>query len=147
MKNHFISGLSNYNPSFSLTEWYQIMPQWDITLNHLRSLQHQPKISAQACLFRNFNFNRMPLTVPGTNFLPQKALQQRHIFALNSIEGFYVRPTQEKYICYKNISPIYKLNSRRIDRQLVPACCTFTTSHLRHIFETNSWIYFSPPTK
>jgi hypothetical protein len=65
-KNHFCSGLVTCDPKFPLTEWDLLMPQADITLNLLRSSRRQPKLSACACLFGNFDFNKTPLAPPGT---------------------------------------------------------------------------------
>jgi hypothetical protein len=64
-KNHFCSGLATCDPKFPLTEWDLLMPQADITLNLLRSSRRQPKLSAYACLFGNFDFNKTPLAPPG----------------------------------------------------------------------------------
>jgi hypothetical protein len=63
-KNHFSSGLATYDPKFPLIEWDLLMPQANITLNLLRSSQHQPQLSAYACLHGNFDFNKTPLAPP-----------------------------------------------------------------------------------
>ena len=63
-KHHFIAGLASTDPSFPLNAWDYLLPQCDITSNHLRSSRRQPRLSAHACLFGNFNFNRTPLAFP-----------------------------------------------------------------------------------
>ena len=47
-KAHFIAGLASTDPSFPLNAWDYLLPQCDLTLNHLRSSRRQPKLSAQA---------------------------------------------------------------------------------------------------
>ena len=68
-KNHFIVGLSYCDPKFLLSKWDHLLLQAKITLNLLRSSQHQPNLSAHACLFGNYDFNRCPLTPPRTKVI------------------------------------------------------------------------------
>ena len=65
-KNHFLAGLASINPSFSDTQWDQLLEQAEITLNLLRALHVNPKLSAYVYLFGNFDFNKTPLAPPGT---------------------------------------------------------------------------------
>ena len=104
-KNHFISGLSSTDPSFPLTAWDHLLPQCDITLNLLRSSRRQPNLSAHACLFGNFDFNRTPLAVPGTRVIIHETSDQRPTFAPHGTDGFYVGPSLEHYRCYKVFVP------------------------------------------
>ena len=59
-RKQFISGLYSTDPDFPISEWYHLLPQCDIPLNHLRSSRQQPKVSSHACLFGQFGFNRIP---------------------------------------------------------------------------------------
>ena len=100
-KNHFISGLASCDPNFPLAEWDRLLPQCDITLNHLRSSRRQPKLSAHACISGIFDFNATPMAVPGTKVLTFEAPSQRRTFAPHGREGYYIGPSLEHYRCYK----------------------------------------------
>ena len=100
-KNHFPSGLISVDPAFPLSAWDHLLPQCNISLNLLRSSRRQPKLSAHACLFGNFDFNRTPLAVPGTRVIIHETPAQRRTFALHGLDGFYVGPSLEHYRCHK----------------------------------------------
>jgi hypothetical protein len=100
-KNHFIAGLASTDPSFPLSAWDYLLPQCDLTLNLLRSSRRQPKLSAYACLFGNFDFNRTPLAVPGTKVVIHQTPAQRRTFAVHGLDGFYIGHSPEHYRCYK----------------------------------------------
>jgi len=104
-KNHFVAGLCSCDPNFPLSEWDRLLPQCDITLNHLRSSRRQPKLSAHACLFGNFDFNKTPLAVPGTKVIVHETPSQRRTFAPHGVEGYYVGPPLNTYRCYKTWIP------------------------------------------
>jgi hypothetical protein len=86
-KNHFGSGLATCGPKFPITEWDLLMPQADITLNLLRSLRRQPKLSAYACLNGNFDFNQSPLAPPGTHVIVHVTPDQHPSMAPHGIDG------------------------------------------------------------
>ena len=64
-KNHFIAGLATADPKFPLREWDRLIPQAILTLNIMRECRINPKLSAYAYLFGQFNFNATPLAPPG----------------------------------------------------------------------------------
>ena len=102
-KHHFISGLASCDPSFPLAEWDRLLPQCDITINHLRSSRRQPNLSAHACIFGTLDFNKTPMAVPGTKVLTFEAPSQRRTFAPHGREGYYIGPSPEHYRCYKTL--------------------------------------------
>ena len=104
-KNHFIAGLSSCDPNFPLSEWDHLLPQAELTLNLLRSSRRQPKLSAHACLFGNYDFNRCPLAPPGTKVIIFETPEQRRTYAPHGIDGWYVGPSLEHYRCYKCFVP------------------------------------------
>ena len=65
------------------------------------SSRRQPKLSAYACLFGNFDFNRTPLAVPGTRVIIHETPAQRRSFAVHGLDGFYVSPSLEHYRSHK----------------------------------------------
>ena len=96
-KNHFIACLSTVDPTFPLTEWDRLIPQCNLTLNHLRSSRRQPKLSAYASIHGQFDFNRTPLAV----ILMYETPSQRRSFAAHGLTGYYVGPSTDHYRCYK----------------------------------------------
>ena len=100
-KHHFIAGLASSDPSFPLNAWDYLLPKYDLTLNHLRSSRQQPRLSAHACPFGNFHFNRTLLAVPRTKVMIHDNPSQLSAFAPHGIDGFYVGPSLEHYRCYK----------------------------------------------
>ena len=66
-KAHFIATLASADPDFPLSQWDLLLEQANITLNLLRSSRSNPKLSAYAYLFGNFDYNATPLAPPGTS--------------------------------------------------------------------------------
>jgi hypothetical protein len=104
-KNHFCSGLATCDPKFPLTEWDLLMPQADITLNLLRSSRRQPKLSAHACLFGNFDFNKTPLAPPGTRVVAHITPNQCTNMSPHGVDGWHVGPSEEHHRCHKCCTP------------------------------------------
>jgi hypothetical protein len=100
-KNHFCSSLATCDPKFPLTKWDLLMPQADITLNLLCSSWRQPKLSAHACLFGNFDFNKTPLAPPGTRVVVHVTPNQRANVASHGINGWWVGPSKGHCRCHK----------------------------------------------
>ena len=58
IKNHFISGLSWNDKLFPMYLWYRLLDQAQITLNMLSNSRRNSKISANAMMEGNFDFNK-----------------------------------------------------------------------------------------
>ena len=99
-KNHFIAGLATTDPNFPLSNWYQLLPQAELTLNLLRPSQLNPKLSAYAQLEGIFDFNRTPLAPPGTHVIIHEKPTQRQTWAPHGIDGRYVGPALDHYQCH-----------------------------------------------
>ena len=56
-KNHLKAGLSILDPNFPVREWDRIILQAELTLNLLRASRVNPKLSAWAYLFEEFNYS------------------------------------------------------------------------------------------
>ena len=65
-KNHLISNLHGCDKEFPAYQWCQIIEQCEMTLNMLRRLRINPKLSAYAQLFKIFDYNETPLAPIGT---------------------------------------------------------------------------------
>jgi hypothetical protein len=104
-KNHFLAFLATCDPDFPVSEWDRLLFQAELTLNLLRSPRVNPKLSAYAYLNGNFDFNKTPLTPPGTKVLVHLKPDQRASWAYHSEEGWYVGPSMEHYRCVKCYLP------------------------------------------
>ena len=136
-KAHFISCLATTDPTFPLTAWDYLLPQCDITLNLLRSSRRQPRLSAHACLFGNFDFNRTPLSVPGTKVVVHDPPSQRYTFAPHGTVGYYVGPALEHYRCYTIFFPSTQRTRECISLQWFPQSVSFPkVSQLEYLRQT-----------
>ena len=100
-KHHFKAGLASVDPNFPLAEWDRLLPQATLTLNLLRSARSNPKLSAHAYLFGEFNFNATPLAPPGTKVLMHKQVDNRTSWGPHGREAWYIGPSLNHYRCVK----------------------------------------------
>ena len=59
--SYFKAGLVSVDPQFSLSEWDRLINQANITLIPLRSTRTNPKLSAYAYIFGEFDFADTPM--------------------------------------------------------------------------------------
>jgi hypothetical protein len=85
--NHVIAGLSSTNNNFPLNLWENILPKGLLTLNLLRRSRINPQLSAQAQVRGAFNYNKTPLTLPGTNVLIHEKPSVRVTWPLHAVDG------------------------------------------------------------
>ena len=104
-KNHFIAGLASTNPKFPIREWDRLLNQAEITLNLLRNSRLNPKLSAYAFLFGNFDFNKTPMAPPGTQVVVHEKSTQRATWDPQGVDGWYTGPAMEHYRCVKAYIP------------------------------------------
>ena len=71
-KSHFKAGLASLDPDYPIREWDRLLPQAEMTLNLLRSSRLNPKLSAHAFLFGQFDYNKTPIVPPGTKVVVHK---------------------------------------------------------------------------
>ena len=72
-KDHLIAGLLSAHPSFPMHLWCRLLPQEQTTLNLLRPSRINPRISVEAILNGQFNYDRTPLAPPGTRVVVHEA--------------------------------------------------------------------------
>ena len=136
-KAHFIACLATTDPTFPLTAWDHLLPQCDLTLNHLRSSRRQPRLSAYTCLFGNYDFNRKPLSVPGTKVITHDPPFQRFTFAPHGSLGYYVGPALEHYRCYTIFFPSTQRTRECVSIQWFPQAIPFPkVSQLEYLQQT-----------
>ena len=107
-KDHFLAGLSSCNPKFPLREWDRLLHQAVITLNLLRNARLNPKLSAYAFLFGNYDFNRYPLAPPGTKIVVHAKPTDRASWGFHGRDGWTIGPSLEHYRCIKCFIPTTK---------------------------------------
>jgi hypothetical protein len=104
-KNHLLAILAGADPDYPITEWDRFLPQCQITLNLLRNSHVNPKLSAHAYLFGNFNFNATPLAPLGTKVIVHLKPDKRSSYSYHGEEGWYIGPSLEHYRCFKCYFP------------------------------------------
>ena len=100
LKNHVKACLATVDPDYPLKEWDRLLLQVEITLNLLRSARVNPRLSAYAYLFGEFDYNKTPLVPPGTKLVAHNKPSNRSSWALNG-EGWTIGPSMEHYRCIK----------------------------------------------
>ena len=105
-KNHLLAGLATCDPDFPIAEWDRILPQSEITLNHLRNSRINPKLSSWAYLNGVFDFNKTPMAPPGAKIVMHSKPDQRSSWAYHGLEGYYVGPAQNHYRCLTCYLPL-----------------------------------------
>ena len=63
-KSHFLSGLATCIPDFPISEWDRLLPQAEMTLNHLCTARCNPNLSAYTYIYGLNDFNKVPLPPP-----------------------------------------------------------------------------------
>ena len=104
-KNHLLSGLATCHPDFPIAEWDRLIDQANLTLNLLRTSRTNPKLSAYAYIFGQFDFNAHPLTPPGTKAIVHKKTGNRGSFAYHGVDGWTIGPSMDHYQCIKCYIP------------------------------------------
>lgn len=108
-KNHFLAGLSGVHPEYPIHEWDRLLDQAVITLNLLRNARANPRLSAYAYLFGDFDFNRTPMAPIGTKVLAHTSVEIRGSWDFRGVDAWYIGPSLEHYRCVKCFVP--KTNS------------------------------------
>ena len=96
-KNHFIAGLSSTDPIFPLYLWDLLLPQAEMSLNLLRGSRINPKLSAYAQIFGQYDYNRTPIAPPGTKVVVHEKPHQRGSWDPHGKDGYYAGPAMESY--------------------------------------------------
>ena len=90
MKGHLKAGLAIVDHGFPIHEWDRLLDQCELTLNLLRSSRLNPKLSAWAFLFGEFDYMKTPLTPPGIKCLVHTKISQRPTWSPNSEVGWTI---------------------------------------------------------
>jgi hypothetical protein len=100
-KIHVLAGICSADKQFPLHLWNRLTPHAVITLYLLRQSRINPKLSACAQLNGPFDFNRTPVAPPGDRVIFHENPQQRRTWATHGIDGLYLGPAMEHYLCHR----------------------------------------------
>ena len=97
LKDRLISGLYSADPTFPMHLWCRLLPQAVTTLNFLRPSRINPRISAEAILNGQFNYDRTPLAPPGTGVIVYEPLLLRKTWDAHGVDGWYIGGAPDNY--------------------------------------------------
>jgi hypothetical protein len=80
--------------------WDRLLPQAVITLNMLRTSRINPKLSASTHIDGQYDYNRSPMTPPGTRIIAHETPSRRRTWAPHGQDGWYIGPALEHYRSY-----------------------------------------------
>jgi hypothetical protein len=133
-KNHLLAGLASADPNYPVAHWDRLLHQAVLTLNILRNSRVNPKLSAYAYLYGNFDFNRTPLAPPGTKVVVHLKANNRASWEYHGEEGWYVGPSMEHYRCVKCFLPatnrVRDADTVKFFPHQIPFPSTTTTDYL-----------------
>ena len=86
-KNHFISSLATVDQDFPLHLWCRLLHLATTSLNLLRPLRINPRLSAKEYLNRVFNYNKMPITPLECKIAVHKAITKRATLSLHATDA------------------------------------------------------------
>ena len=106
-KNHILATLSGVHSSFPMHLWDDILPQCELTLNHLRPFADNPAISAYDGLHPSapYDFLAHPLAPIGTLALAFDSPSTRGSWAPHGTRCFYIGPSLDHYRSYRVYCP------------------------------------------
>ena len=100
-KNHLISGLVGTHPDFPASEWDELLPQAEITLNQLRPWAGDHSISAYRGLYGNdYDHESHPMGPAGCEVLAFESPLTRASWDVHGVRAFYLRPALDHYRNY-----------------------------------------------
>ena len=100
-KDHLITGLSSCDPTPSLHLWDRLIQHATLTLNPIRPSRLNPRLSAEAQLNGEFDFNCTPLAPPGTRVVVHETPVIRRNWAPHGVDGWYLGPAPDHYRCHR----------------------------------------------
>ena len=99
-KAHIIAGLQGAHSSFPEQDWDLALPGAELTYNMVRPSRLNPRISAHAQLYGEYNFSSNPLAPFGCEVIIHDRPQEQGAWANRGTEGWYIHPTLNHYRCY-----------------------------------------------
>lgn len=100
-KSYFKVGMASLDPDYPIRKWDRLLPQAETMLNLLRSARLNPKLSAHAFLFGQFDYNKTYIFPSGIKVVLHKKPADRGTWAPNGDDGWAIGPSPEHYRCLK----------------------------------------------
>ena len=100
-KHHFIAGMDGTDKNYPIREWDRGVEQSQRTLNMLLPCIINPKLSADAFLEGQHDYNAVPFPPLGWRMLIFEGPEKRSSWGFHGVEGFSVGPAEKNYRCYK----------------------------------------------
>lgn len=101
-KNHFIATLSSVQADFPMYLWDELLPQSELTINHMRPCPTDPTISAYHGMHGSpHDFLAHPIHPCGMLVLIYDSPETRGTWAPHGVKGYYLGPELAHYRCYK----------------------------------------------
>jgi hypothetical protein len=98
-KEHFVAGLSSFDPSLPMHLWDIILPQAEITLNLLRASRLHPQLSAAAHYYGLVDYNKTAFAPPGCKIIAHEKPRKRRTWAPHGQHGYSLGPAMHHYRC------------------------------------------------
>jgi hypothetical protein len=98
-KEHFVTGLSSFDPAFPLHLWDRLLPQAEITLNLLRTSRLHPQLSAAAHFHGLVDYNKIAFAPPGCKIIAHEKPGKRLTWAPHGQHGYSLGPVMHHYRC------------------------------------------------
>ena len=106
-KNHLISTFSSCHATFPPNRWPDLLPQSELSLNHLLSWSPNPSLSAWHGLHgAPFSFASHPIHPPGQLVVAHDSPSHRASWAKHGTRGFYLSPSTSHYRCANVFLPL-----------------------------------------
>jgi hypothetical protein len=113
-KEHFVAGLSSFDPTFPLNLWDRLLPQAEITLNLLRTSRLHPQLSAAAHLHELVDYNKTAFALPGCKIIAHEKPGNRRTWAPNGKHGYSLGSAMHHYR-YQNVYISTTASERIVD--------------------------------
>ena len=104
-KDHFVATLYGADKDYPTNQWDRLLPQAQLTCNLMQQSKINPKLSAYAQVWGQYDYNAHPLAPPGCKCIIHDSPRERSTFAKHGTVGFYVGPAMNHYRCYEVYVP------------------------------------------
>lgn len=94
-KDIFIATLWGVDKNFPRNQWDYLVPEAQLNCNLLRQSRINPKLSAYAQVWGQYDYNTHPLTPPGCKCVIYNSPDDRLAFSKKRTEGFYIGPSMK----------------------------------------------------
>jgi hypothetical protein len=89
-KNHLLAGLASTDDAFPVHLWCRLVKQAERTLNLLGTSRTNPRLSAEAQLNGQFDYNRTPLAPPRIKVMIHERHDKRKLWDPHGATGWYI---------------------------------------------------------